>query len=181
MRLPRRIAGLLLATGMAVGITTAAAPAHAAAPYLVFHTTIPGSPPNGLCLEADPGVQFVYQVATQTCDPVNNRAQQWLEVTQGGIDKWVNQAIGWCLYTDSRFDGSPIALWDCNANISNTRWAPIGTKSGFTQLQSRISGTTGLCLTVPGGQVLRGLWMELLACAATDATHAQTFFVAASA
>jgi hypothetical protein len=48
MRLPRKITGLLMAAGMAVGITTAAAPAHADPLYFVI-ATISGS--TGHCLD----------------------------------------------------------------------------------------------------------------------------------
>jgi hypothetical protein len=164
---PRRIVGLLLAAGMAAGITAAAAPAHAALPYLVFSAST-GS--GVMCLEADPGSTFAYQVYTQPCDPAHNQAQQWVEVAQGGgVDKWVNRAIGWCLYTDTRFDGSPIALWDCAANISNTRWAWMAGIWGLGTMQSRISGTTGHCLTIAGGQALPGTPMQLSACNGTSA------------
>jgi hypothetical protein len=182
MRLPRKITGLLMAAGMAAGITAAAAPARADTPYIVVSVVAPGSP-TGLCLEADPGSSFVYQVYTQPCDPAHNQAQQWLQVAQGGgVDKWVNRAIGWCLYTDTRFDGSPIALWPCDANISNTRWAWQAGSFGLGMMQSRISGTTGHCLTVAGLHALPGTPMQLSACATTPGPTetAQTLLTAVS-
>jgi hypothetical protein len=169
MRLPRKTVGLLLAAGMTVGMTAAAAPAHAA-DYLVFATTTANQPPGGLCLEADRGPTFAYQVASQPCDSAN-QAQQWVEIPQGGgVDKFENRAIGWCLYTDTVFDGSIIALWDCNANISNTRWVWTHNNIwGISQLQSRISGTSGHCLDVPGRQTLAGLRLQLYGCNGTSA------------
>jgi hypothetical protein len=169
VRLPWKVASLLLAAGMAAGFTAAAVPARADTftPYIYFETaTLPSGVwvPTDLCLEADPGPDFVYRVATQRCDVLRNPAQQWLPVAQGGgVYKFVNHAVDWCLYTDTRFNGSPIALWDCSANISNTRWA-WGGIFGFQHLESRISGTTGHCLDVPMGQVLAGLWMQLSSC-----------------
>jgi hypothetical protein len=169
MRLPRKVASLLLAAGMAAGTAAAAVPARAdtVTSYVSFETaTLPSGvwQPTGLCLEADPGPHFVYQVATQPCDTARNAAQQWLPVSQGGgVYKFVNHAVGWCLYTDTRNNGSPIALWDCSANISNTRWA-WGGIGGVQHLESRISGTTGHCLDVPMGQILAGLWIQLWNC-----------------
>ena len=78
MRLPRRIAGLLMAAGMAAGITTAAVPAHADPNYYVIETTTyvdTGGVP--LCLEGDPAPDWAYRVTTQPCNVQNNRAQQW--------------------------------------------------------------------------------------------------------
>jgi hypothetical protein len=179
MRLPRKIAGLLLAAAAIAGLTAAAAPARAdAATHLFFNTAMQDS--NGvwrfanLCLEADPGPDFAYRVAMQPCDLSNNPAQRWQAIAvSNGVYKFVNEAVGWCLYTDTRFDGSPIALWDCSANISNTRWAWSGIL-GLQTLESRISGTTGHCLDIPGGQLLAGRWMQLYGC---NGTAAQKFII----
>jgi hypothetical protein len=174
MHLPRKLVGLLLAAGTVVGVTAAAAPAMAdtGTPYVYFATvTQPAAVfvPTGLCLEADPGPDFAYRVATQPCDQAHNRAQQWLPIAQGGgVYKFANVAVGWCLYTDTRSNGSPIALWDCSANISNTRWTWDGIL-GFEPLESRISGTTGHCLDIPMGQVLANLWTQLWTCNHTPA------------
>lgn len=86
---------------------------------------------------------------------------------------FVNLAVGWCLYDDTIANGSVIALWDCNANISNTRWDlvyPPNAKFGaLPSLDSRISGSTGHCLDVPNDQVLAGLRTQLWTCNNTDA------------
>jgi hypothetical protein len=111
---------------------TEAVPARAdAATHLFFNTATQDS--NGvwrfgnLCLEADPGPDFAYRVAIQPCNVSNNPAQRWQAIAvSNGVYKFVNEAVRWCLYTDTRFDGSPIALWDCSANIGNPRWAWSG-------------------------------------------------------
>ena len=183
MRLPRRLAGLILAAGTLAGVTAAAVPAQAqtATPYVDFRsgyfTGWGGWVTGGLCLTAVPGPDFMWQVATMGCNPANvaDPAQQWLPVfTGGGMVKFVNQAVGWCLYTDTHSNGSPIALWDCSVNISNTRWAWGGTL-GLQTLESRISGTTGHCLDIPGGQFLAGRWTQLWGC---NGTAAQKFIIA---
>jgi hypothetical protein len=170
---PRRIAGLLMAAGMAAGITAAAAPAHAADPWVVF--SVEGS--THLCLEADPGSNFLYQVYAQPCDPDRSLQSQWWRPLDqgGGVQKWQNGLWGWCLYTDTRFDGSPIALWPCDANISNTRWAWQAGWFGLGMMQSRISGTTGNCLTGAGPQTPPGTPMHLSPCATVgDTTREDT-------
>lgn len=180
MHFPRKLAGLLLAAGIAVG-ATAAAPARAdtlSTPYIAISTNTAPTPsfPDGvLCLEADPGPNFQYQVATQPCDDQHNQAQQWLPILQGGgVYKFVNRAVGWCLYADRITNGAAIALWDCSANISNTRWQWNGIDGSFTHLESRISGTTGHCLDIPGAQTLAGLRTQVWTC---NGTHAQTFLI----
>jgi hypothetical protein len=176
MRLPRKLAALLLTAGTLAGITAAAVPARAdtPTPYDWFGTLTPTGQDSGLCLEADPGPTFAYQVATQPCDVQGNAAQQWVPVSQGGgIYKFVNHAVGWCLDADSITNGGIIALWDCSANITNTRWAWDGI-IGVQPLQSRISGTTGHCLDVPQGQVSPGLRIQLWNC---NSTRAQEFIL----
>jgi Ricin-type beta-trefoil lectin domain len=163
---PRRIAGLLMAVGTVVGITAAAAPARAADPWVTFSID---TGPAVLCLEADPGSSFQFQVYAQPCDAANKQSQWWRELDQGGgVQKWQNSAVGWCLYTDTILDGSPLALWPCDANISNTRWSWLAGSWGFGRMQSRISGSTGRCLTAFELQALPGTPMELWDCATTQ-------------
>jgi hypothetical protein len=171
MRLPRKIAGLLMAAGMAAGITTAAAPAHADPTYIDFATITPGS---NLCLEADPAPDFAYRVTTQPCDRFNNWAQQWeLQDQGGGVVKVASRAIsGWCIEAHAIANGSPVILWPCSSTESNLRWVWHPTNFGFGWLESRISGSTGHCLDVPMGQTLPGLWMQVYGC---NGTYAQYF------
>jgi len=171
MRLPRKIAGLLMAAGTVAAITTAAAPAHADPIYVEIHTTTPG---GNLCLEGDPAPDFAYRVTTQPCNAADNQAQQWDIQDQGsGIVKLANHAIsGWCIEANTIANGSPIPLWPCTSTESNLRWAWIHNQFGSSQFQSRISGSTGHCLDVPMGQTLPGLWMQLYGC---NGTPAQTF------
>ncbi len=178
MRLPRKIAGLLTAAGMAVGITAAAAPAHADPTYwtigATFNWNTPGS--TAMCLEGDPAPDFAYRVTTQPCNVGNNLAQQWEFQDQGGgIVKLANRAIsGWCIEANRIADGSAVPLWPCSSTESNLRWVFNATGLGFGTLESRISGSTGHCLDVPMGQTLPGLWMQVYGC---NGTQAQKFFV----
>ena len=176
MRLRRKITGMLMVAGMAVGITTAAAPAHADPLYFVIATMNAGNF-SGMCLEADPAPDFAYRVTTQPCNAANNQAQQWEFQDQGGgVDKVANRAInGWCIEANRITNGSPIPLWPCSSTESNLRWAWIGYGLGFGRLESRISGSTGHCLDVPMDQTLSGLWMQLYGC---NGTYAQKFWSA---
>jgi hypothetical protein len=176
MRLPRKLVGLLLVAGTLAGITASAVPARAATDASIQFATGTSFAAGStlLCLEADPGPIFQYQVATQPCNP-GNLAQRWVQVDVGnGVSKFVNQAVGWCLYDDTIANGSVIALWDCNANISNTRWTLVwpSVRFSFPTLESRISGSTGHCLDVPGDQNLAGLRTQLWTC---NGTNAQRF------
>jgi len=179
MRLPRKIAGLLMTAGMVVGITAAAAPAYAASTYYAISTT---TPPGGtMCLEADPAPDFAYRVTTQTCDTASNQAQQWdIQVQGGGIVKLANRAIsGWCIEANAIGNGSAVPLWPCSSTESNLRWAwHHDNNFGISVFESRISGSTGHCLDVPGGQTLKGLWMQVYSC---NSTAAQTFLVSVAA
>ena len=130
MRLPRKIAGLLMAAGTAAGITAAAAPAHADPTYVMISTTTPG---GNLCLEGDPAPDFAYRVTTQPCNAANNQAQQWdIQDQGGGIVKLANHAIsGWCIEANTIANGSPIPLWPCTSTESNLRWAWIHNAFGI--------------------------------------------------
>jgi len=177
MRLPRKITGLLMAAGMAVGITTAAAPAHADTLYLAFATITPGS---NLCLEADPAPDFTYRVYTQPCNEFNNWAQQWQWQDQGGgVIKVANRAYsGWCIEANAIANGSAVPLWPCSSTESNLRWVFVDYGIGFGRLESRISGSTGHCLDVPGGQTVLGGKMQVYGC---NGTNAQTFVTGVAA
>jgi hypothetical protein len=167
MHLPRKIAGLLMAAGMVAGMTAAAAPAHAATDFFYIAFIPPGSNNVLMCLEGDPAPDFAYRVTTQPCNVANNQAQHWTEVSSsGGSIKLVNNAINWCMEANRITDGSPIPLWPCTSTESNLNWVWTATGTAFAagHFESRISGSTGHCLTVPGAQALQGLWMTLSAC-----------------
>ena len=160
----RRTVGLLLAAGMALGITAAAAtPARASAPW-IFIQVVAGGPQN-LCLQAGPGSQFQFQVYAQPCNFTSSQNQWWQPIDQNGSGfKLENFQTGECLYADTVSDGTPIALWDCRANISNERWVWKTDSHGFGTLESRISGTTGHCVAPPAAQIPPGTAMQLSTC-----------------
>jgi hypothetical protein len=170
VRFPRKLAGLLLAAGMAASAVAAAAPARASTLYYVFETTTSpytatSATSTGLCLEADPGPDFAYRVETQPCN-LQNPAQQWTQVAQGGgISKLVNHAVGWCLdahVPTPDINNAPVILWDCSATFSDERWSlTVNNSVGSAVLESRAWNTSTDYLTPPGGQILPGLWTQI--------------------
>jgi hypothetical protein len=167
VRFPRKLAGLLVAAGMAASATAAAAPARASTIYYVFGTTAANtSADTGLCLEADPGPDFAYRVETQPCN-LQNPAQQWTAVAQGGgISKLVNHAVGWCLdahVPTPNLVNAPVILWDCSATMSDENWQLVISPQSYGFIESRAWNTSGYSVSIPGGQRLPGLWTQLQA------------------
>lgn len=178
MRLPRKITGLLMAAGIVAGITAAAAPAHADP---IYYDIVTITSTTNLCLEADPAPDFAYRVYTQPCNQFSNWAQQWEYLDQGGgVGKLANRAIsGWCIEAHAITNGSPIILWPCSSTESNLRWVWHDNNIfGFSQFESRISGSSGHCLDQPGGQTVIGGTMQVYGC---NGTYAQTFGVGVAA
>jgi hypothetical protein len=61
-------------------------------------------------------------------------------------------------------NGLQIMLWDCN-RISDLNWAfPAGAADRTFALESRIAGSTGFCLDVPGGSSTPGVALQLFRC-----------------
>jgi hypothetical protein len=177
MRLPRKITGLLMAAGIAAAITTAAAPAHAATPiYVGIATTTPGS---NLCLEADPASDVAFRVYTQPCNVANNWAQQWTYlIVDTGVVKIENHELpGWCIEAHAITDNSPVIMWPCSSTESNLRWEALDAGFGLTTFESRISGSFGHCLDVPGDLTLAAWPMHVYTC---NSTAAQRFVVTAT-
>ena len=72
-------------------------------------------------------------------------------------------------------------MWPCESSESNERWSwpsfPNGqsTFPDVQPLQTRVSGSTGFCLDVPGAQTTPGLQLQTWRC---NGTLAQQFWVA---
>jgi hypothetical protein len=70
-------------------------------------------------------------------------------------------------------------LWDCTSTESNTRWqwpTPSGQAAfpNIWPIQSRVSGSTGYCLDIPGASTATGLQVQIYRC---NGTNAQEFFI----
>ena len=184
MRLSRKLGGLLAAGMMAVGVTAAAAPARAStpSPYWEILTWMASNGPTEECLQGDLGGPLGSSVTQHFCDPTfTNKNQQWLPISLGGDGyKFQNVATGLCLEArNGAANGTLVPLWDCSSTESNTRWAwdtPSG-ESVFpnaSEIQSRVSGSTGYCLDVPGASTAIGLQVQIYRC---NGTAAQLFWI----
>jgi Ricin-type beta-trefoil lectin domain-like len=185
MRLSRKLGGLLAAAMMAAGVTAAAAPAHATtvSPYWQILTLGGNTYPVLECLQGDLGGPLGSSVTQHYCDPANtNPNQQWLPISTGGDGyKFQNVATHLCLEgRGGAANGTLVPLWDCTSAESNTRWAwdqsspGADAFPGIEKIQSRVSGSTGYCLDVPGASTAIGLQVQLYRC---NGTNAQYFWI----
>lgn len=134
------------------------------------------------CLQGDLGGPLGTSVTQQYCDTTGtNPHQQWLPISLGGDTcMFENAGTGLCL--EARFgavSGKPVALWDCSSSESNTRWQwpTVSGQAPFPNLwpiQSRVSGSTGYCLDVPGASTGINVQMQLYRC---NNTNAQWFLI----
>jgi hypothetical protein len=183
MRLSRKLVGLLAGGMMAVGLTAAAAPARASSPY--FHIrTFYGVSALDECVQGDFGGPLGTTVTQHYCDPTFTQTDQlWLPISTGGKGfKFENLATGMCL--EARFgavNAQPVALWFCDSTESNTHWEwdNIGGPGSLNfpdqgVIQSRVSGSTGYCLDVPGASTAIGLSLQLYHC---NGTYAQGYLI----
>jgi hypothetical protein len=187
MRLSRRFAGPLAAGMMAAGAAVAAAaPASASTVTPYWHImTIPQGFDHPLCLQGDLGGPLGSTVTQQNCDTTYTSASQlWQPVSvSGDIYKFENIGTGRCLEArNGAVNGGAVDLWPCESSESNERWywPPSATPGGSPfpgpkPIQTRVSGSTGFCLDVPGAQVTPGLQLQTWRC---NGTLAQQFWVA---
>ena len=111
-------------------------------------------------------------------------SQLWQPVSVGGdIYKFENIGTGRCLEArNGAVNGGAVDLWPCDSGESNERWywPPSATPGGSPfpgpkPIQTRVSGSTGFCLDVPGAQITPGLQLQTWRC---NGTLAQQFWVA---
>ena len=133
---------------------------------------------NGLCLTPE-GAWSGALVRQQPCDlyttGVRNLMQEWDGFCQNSnctVFHFVNRGSQLCLRArglNGPANGEQIMLWDCNW-ISDINWAwgrdPV---AGTFVPESRISGSTGYCLDVPGASWTPGLALQLYRCNQTVA------------
>lgn len=181
MRLSRKLGGLLAAGMMAAGVTAAAAPARASTPYWEIITLVSDNGATVECLQGDLGGPLGSSVTQHFCDPTFTNAHQlWLPISTGGDGyKFQNVATGLCLEArGGAANGTLVPLWDCSSTESNTHWAwdpPAGTFPfpNASEIKSRVSGSTGYCLDIPGASTAIGLQMQIYRC---NGTAAQVFW-----
>jgi hypothetical protein len=184
MRLSRKLGGLLAAGMMAAALTAAAAPASASTPAPYWQIlTLGGFNAPFECLQGDVGGPIGSSVTQHYCDTTGtNTHQLWLPISLGG-DTWKFENVGTGLCLEARsgaVSGKPVPLWDCSSGESNTRWQwPTPSNGdpafpGFWPIQSRVSGSTGYCLDIPGASAVIGLQVQLYRC---NNTNAQLFWI----
>jgi Ricin-type beta-trefoil lectin domain len=137
---------------------------------------------DGLCLQpAGNSAASSTLIVQEPCDlnpttlTSNNPFQQWsVSCLNSGctVFHWVNVGSGLCLRArglTGPANGEQIMLWACN-QITDLNWAQhqvdIPNRAdllGFT-MESRISGSTGYCLDVPGASGAVGLALQLYRC-----------------
>jgi hypothetical protein len=140
---------------------------------------------NGLCFQPDGDSSLQGTLIVQRpCDlnPVtltsNNPFQQWRATCLNSgcsVFHYVNVGTGLCMRArglTGPANGEQIMLWACN-QISDLNWTQrtvnlSGGLLGFT-MESRISGSTGYCLDVPGASGTIGLALQLYRCNGTVA------------
>jgi hypothetical protein len=168
MKFMSKIAGVLLATGLAAVLTGGGAQAAPNRPFVgVFnHMRNIG---NNLCLQPDVPVDGG-GIVQQVCD-ANNIAQGWqfLQVAPN-INRYVflNQLSGLCLSVFiGPANGSPMGLQRCR-NASGQQFNADGKLPNTVILESRFGfRDSGFCLDVPESSSTLGLQMQIFECNGT--------------
>jgi hypothetical protein len=141
---------------------------------------------NGLCIQPEGnsremGALIVQEPCEQFTTGRHNPFQEWSAVRQdpsGEVFFVQNRGSGWCLRArglNGPANGLEIMQWDCNF-ITDVDWS-YGTSpvpSAFA-LESRLSGSRGFCLDVPGGSGAPGLPLQLFRCNRSGAQLWQAF------
>jgi hypothetical protein len=143
-----------------VALMLTAKSAAALQPFVFFnaHTAMCLEPQNESTAAGTPIVQVPCKASG---------AQQWIYINSGaGAFQFQNAQTGLCL--DARggaANHTPVQQWPCNG-ISNEVWQVFVPAKGSLDapVQSRVAGSSGFCLDIPGGQKTVGLAMQIYAC-----------------
>jgi hypothetical protein len=175
---------LLLGLATAVtGVLVAASPAAAVAGGIHIESVNTNETGGAKCLQPVGASLDAGAAIIQTyCDfSSGNLAQQWAsDDLGGGVVHYRNLHSNLCL--DARggaTNGTPVQQWACNT-ISNERWQPVipdidpDTFDG--PVISRVSGTSSLCLDVPGASPADRLAMQIWQCNGTTAQDWSVIF-----
>ena len=130
------------------------------------HTNMCLQPENGSTTQ---GVAIVQEPCNTSAQGTAKAAQEWLWINTGGGSFHLENALSQ-LCLDARggaANHTPAQQWTCN-QISNENWEPVViANGGGTRLVSRVSGSSGYCLDIPGGQQTVGLAMQIYVCNGT--------------
>jgi Ricin-type beta-trefoil lectin domain-like len=150
-----------------IAVASFAKPAAADQPFIFFNSH------TNMCLEPlgqskARGVAVVQEPCTIPTPPTE--AQEWVSVPNGSAGFHFENALsGLCLDARGKAeDRTPVQQWTCD-QISNENWelptGPQGQSVG--PVHSRVSGSDGFCLDIPGGQQTAGLGMQIFRCNGT--------------
>jgi hypothetical protein len=170
----RKITGLLAAGLMALGAAVAAAAPASASPVTPYWhiMTVPQGFDFPLCLQGDLGGPLGSTVTQQNCDPTfTSPSQLWQPISvSGDISKLRNISTGRCLEArNGAVNGGAVDLWPCESSESNELWSWPGAFPNVESIQTRVSGSIGYCLDVPGAALTVGLQMQIYRCNRTAA------------
>jgi hypothetical protein len=174
MRRSRLIALLLTVIAVAAGSLAVTSPASADTFGPIQNYG------NGLCMQPEgnspeEGALIVQEPCELFTTGVRNLFQEWYSLCQDSscrVFYWVNRGSGLCMRArgpGGPFNGAQIMQWECNW-ITDVDW-DYGTSpvvDAFV-LESRISGSRGYCLDVPGASGAVGLPLQLYSCNQTGA------------
>jgi hypothetical protein len=112
----------------------------------------------------------------------SSTAQNWLLSSLPSTSDYriFNQASGLCINNASEptQNGGNVTLGECNIfgtsrPVSNAQWHPSST-AGLASFQSKIIGSSGFCIDVPGGNAFDGAMLQMYSC---NGTPAQLFII----
>jgi hypothetical protein len=144
-----------------VALMLMAKPAAALQQFVFFNAH------TGMCLEPQNESTAVGAPIVQQPSCSSSGAQRWIYLPGGSAGfQFQNAQTGLCL--DARggaANHTPVQQWPCNG-ISNEKWQVFVPAKGSLDapVQSRVAGSKGFCLDIPGGQATVGLAMQIYGC-----------------
>jgi hypothetical protein len=135
---------------------------------------------NGLCMQpegnsSEQGTLLVQRPCDQYTTGTRNLFQEWYSVCKDAncnVFYWKNRGSQLCMRArgvTGPANGEQIMLWACN-QISDVTWIYGSDPVADTfVLESRLSGSNGYCLDVPGASSQPGLPLQLYRCNQTVA------------
>jgi Ricin-type beta-trefoil lectin domain-like len=149
--------------GSLIAVALFAEPAPAAQPAFFYNSH------TNMCLQPADGSKVQGAAIVQEPCQGGNVAQEWVYVQVSGAFHFQNALSGLCLDARGKAtNGTPVQQWTCD-QISNENWEPPTNSKGASigPVISRVSGSSGDCLDVPGGQQKIGLPMQVYHCNGT--------------
>jgi hypothetical protein len=161
--------GLVTALAGALAIMSPAGAVPPGSPIFVIFNDL-----NILCIQPS-GASIDAGAAVVLASCRESTVQDWVrDDLGGGVVHYRNANSNLCLDAfGSAANRTQLIQWPCNT-ISNERWQPIhigpdGPDDFAEKIVSRVSGTSGYCLDVPGFTESVGLQVQIYGCNGTAA------------